>query len=187
MAEGFTAPPAAVLDDGVDTGTWADLGSLWRMEEQYMKPWPVCRWAQPAIEAAAQVRDGIAGRPIERVVVETFYEATRLTDTRPVTNGSRAIFAALSARRHAAPRARGCARRHRRARRRPRAGACRQGGDERQPDAEQRLSGAPRRRLVVILADGDVVETGAVEARGEPETRFPTPTSSPSSWISPVR
>ena len=82
---GFTGAPATLLDDEAEISLWDDLGVTWRMVEQYLKPWPVCRWAQPAVAAAAQIRDQIAGGKIDRLVVETFYEAARLTTTHPET------------------------------------------------------------------------------------------------------
>ncbi len=83
---GFTGAPASLLDDHTGTDIWGDLGGTWRMAEQYLKTWPVCRWAQPAIAAAAQIRDLIAGGKIDRLVVETFHEAARLTTTHPETS-----------------------------------------------------------------------------------------------------
>ena len=83
---GFTGAPASLLDDESETSLWDDLGATWRMAEQYLKPWPVCRWAQPAVAAAAQIRSKIAGGKIDRLVVETFYEAARLTTTHPETS-----------------------------------------------------------------------------------------------------
>src|SRR5690606_11554666 len=54
--EGFTGAPAVTVEDEAVAGYWDDLGTRWRMLEQYFKPYPVCRWAQPAMEAAAQLR-----------------------------------------------------------------------------------------------------------------------------------
>jgi 2-methylcitrate dehydratase PrpD len=28
---------------------WDDLGERWEIDAQYFKPWPVCRWAHPAL------------------------------------------------------------------------------------------------------------------------------------------
>ena len=83
---GFTGAPASLVDEETETDVWGDLGLTWRMAEQFLKPWPVSRWAQPAVAAAAQIRNEIAGRKIDRLVVETFYEAARLTTTHPETS-----------------------------------------------------------------------------------------------------
>jgi len=51
--------------------------------EQYFKPYPVCRWAHPAIDAALELR---RTGPVEVVAVEvvTFHEAAQRTWRRPV-------------------------------------------------------------------------------------------------------
>ena len=51
-ADGFTGAPALTCESDAVAGIWADVGSRWRILEQYFKAYPVCRWAQPAIEAA---------------------------------------------------------------------------------------------------------------------------------------
>src|SRR3546814_19935625 len=60
---------------------------LWRILEQYFKPYPVCRWAQPAIEAAAGLLRHHAVRPerIASVRIETFPNAVRLGTRLPAT------------------------------------------------------------------------------------------------------
>ena len=76
-AGGFTGAPAALLQADE---AWADLGSSWRLLEQYFKPYPLCRWAQPAVWAVLGL---VRERPVEpdqiaEVRVTTFEEATRL-------------------------------------------------------------------------------------------------------------
>ncbi|MDX1709727.1 MAG: MmgE/PrpD family protein [Rhodovibrionaceae bacterium] len=80
---GFTGAPAITVEAPEVASIWGDLGQRWRMEEQYLKPYPVCRWAQPAIRAALSLQDEIAGRAIERLRVVTFHEATRLAASAP--------------------------------------------------------------------------------------------------------
>src|SRR4030095_16521113 len=50
------------------------------IREQYFKAYPVCRWAQPAIEAAlALQRDhGLAAEAIASIAIESFREAIDL-------------------------------------------------------------------------------------------------------------
>jgi len=52
----------------------------WRVDEQYMKLYPVCRWAQPAVEAVLGLaqKHQINTSQIELVEIETFHEAKRL-------------------------------------------------------------------------------------------------------------
>ncbi|MCE7990031.1 MAG: hypothetical protein DYG89_53475 [Caldilinea sp. CFX5] len=64
---------------------WQTLGAEWEILAQYVKPHAVCRWAQPAIEAAIalqqQHRFPIAS--IQQVTVRTFHQAARLNLRRP--------------------------------------------------------------------------------------------------------
>ena len=82
-AAGFTGAPAITLLDDAVAEIWSDLGQRWRVAEQYFKPYPVCRWAQPAVEAVLSlVRPG-AGAPIPAdqiaaITIHSFTEATRL-------------------------------------------------------------------------------------------------------------
>ncbi|NOZ32653.1 MAG: MmgE/PrpD family protein [Alphaproteobacteria bacterium] len=78
--DGFTGAPAITMQDEALAHIWDDLGRNWRICEQYIKIYPVCRWAQPAVEAVL----GLAGKhvfeadEIESVEIETFHEAKRL-------------------------------------------------------------------------------------------------------------
>lgn len=78
--DGFTGAPAITVEDADAHSVWNDLGARWRIREQYFKAYPVCRWAQPAIEAVYELKrthrfdtDSIAG-----IVVESFREAIDL-------------------------------------------------------------------------------------------------------------
>ena len=78
--EGFTGAPAATIERDELVPLWSDLGSRWRIREQYFKAYPVCRWAQPAIEAALALQrtHRFADRDIATIKVETFDEAVLL-------------------------------------------------------------------------------------------------------------
>jgi 2-methylcitrate dehydratase PrpD len=84
-AKGFTGAPAITVEGGEVDHLWQDLGQRWLMRDLYFKPYAVCRWAQPAVEGAYQVAKEYQLTPdeIERIHVETFAAATRLTITRP--------------------------------------------------------------------------------------------------------
>lgn len=85
--DGFTGAPAISIEDGALRDIWSDLGTRWRIEEQYFKPYPVCRWAQPAIEAA-EVLLACSSLPpdeIMRVEVDTFGHAVSLGAAMPGT------------------------------------------------------------------------------------------------------
>jgi 2-methylcitrate dehydratase PrpD len=166
---GFAGAPALTVEDELFDDAWANLGSRWLIKELALRAWPVCRWALPAVEAACRLREEIAGRPIERLVVETFHEATRLSTTYPqspeaaqfslpflvaamVQHGRIDVATVTSGYKDAAVLAL---------------------AEKVELAVSQSLSNmAPARRgarLIAILADGGVVETPPVEARGEPE------------------
>lgn len=85
--EGYTGAPAISVEGDDVAGTWSDLGMRWRIDEQYFKAYPVCRWAQPAMEAVAQLRreHGFASGEIAAITVRTFREASRLATAAPDT------------------------------------------------------------------------------------------------------
>ncbi len=84
---GFTGAPAITVEAPETAETWADLGTRWRIDEQFFKPYAVCRWAQPAIAGAlALQRDhALPLGAISRIQVITFHQATRLASRRPAT------------------------------------------------------------------------------------------------------
>ena len=79
-ADGFTGAPALTVERDDALGFWNDLGSRWRIREQYFKAYPVCRWAQPATEAALELRrvHAFADTDVAAVAIESFREAIAL-------------------------------------------------------------------------------------------------------------
>jgi 2-methylcitrate dehydratase PrpD len=84
-ADGFTGAPAAVLN--ADAEPWSDLGRRWTILEQYFKPYPVCRWAHPAVHGVLTlvIDADLMPEAIERINVTTFDPATRLLTRLPAT------------------------------------------------------------------------------------------------------
>jgi 2-methylcitrate dehydratase PrpD len=80
-ARGFTAVRGEFLDADLD-----DLGSRWRLEELYIKPYPCCRWSQCAIHAAliAAGRE-LAPSDVAEVTVRTFAAADGLAKEPPTS------------------------------------------------------------------------------------------------------
>lgn len=78
--EGFTGAPALTIEGDDAAPFWSDLGMRWRIREQYFKAYPVCRWAQPAIEAARelQLAHGFAADEVAKITIESFREAVAL-------------------------------------------------------------------------------------------------------------
>lgn len=86
-ADGFTGAPAVLIRDSRPdiAALWADLGVRWRIGELYFKPHPVCRWAQPAVQAALDLRRGLSPSDVEHAEVVTFGAAARLRTRRPAS------------------------------------------------------------------------------------------------------
>ncbi|NRA53450.1 MAG: MmgE/PrpD family protein [Gammaproteobacteria bacterium] len=78
---GITGSPAATVEFENVAHCWQDLGQRWEIDAQYYKPWPVCRWAQPALTAVTRLmtdNPNINARDISKIKVETFHESMRL-------------------------------------------------------------------------------------------------------------
>ena len=84
---GFTGAPALTVEGDQVTQLWSDLGSNWRINEQYYKPFPVCRWAQPGIQAVLNLRNehDLKSHEVERIELATFHESLRLAGAAPQT------------------------------------------------------------------------------------------------------
>jgi 2-methylcitrate dehydratase PrpD len=84
---GFTGAPAITLSDPQVQSIWSDIGQRWYILEQYFKAYPVCRWAQPAVEAVRQllVHPKFDVSQIREVHIYSFHEATRLHIVQPKT------------------------------------------------------------------------------------------------------
>lgn len=86
-ADGFTGPPPSLLggDGQDDLDDLDDLGTRWLLLETYLKPYPVCRWAHPAVRAALDVvlAHRVGAESVEHVEVRTFDPATGLTARTP--------------------------------------------------------------------------------------------------------
>lgn len=84
---GYTGAPALTVEADDVADIWADLGQRWYIKEQYFKPYPVCRWAQPAVEATLTLcrAHSITAGMIESIEVVTFHEGKRLATALPET------------------------------------------------------------------------------------------------------
>ncbi len=76
-ARGFTGLDSEFMLTADDLA----LGERWEVLELYLKPYPCCRWSQPAIDAALRLRPDPTR--IESVVVRTFAAADLLSRRRP--------------------------------------------------------------------------------------------------------
>jgi len=82
---GFTGAPAIIVDHADAAPFWEDLGSRWRVTEQYFKPYPICRWAHGQIAAVQflQQTHNINFQDIADIEILTFYEACCLDHPHP--------------------------------------------------------------------------------------------------------
>ncbi|MEQ8921485.1 MAG: MmgE/PrpD family protein [Marinovum algicola] len=84
-ADGFTGAPALTVEQPEVADLWSDLGQSWRIQEQYFKSFPVCRWAQPPVRAILDLRaeHGLSAEQVERIEITTFHQSKRLATRRP--------------------------------------------------------------------------------------------------------
>jgi 2-methylcitrate dehydratase PrpD len=82
---GFQGAPAALVEFDDAAFAWRDLGERWLTVEQYIKHYPVCRWAHPPIDAALMLRarHGIDPARVARVEIDTFQYASELWNEVP--------------------------------------------------------------------------------------------------------
>lgn len=83
--KGFTGAPALTVVAEDVAHVWRDLGQYWHVMDQYIKGFPVCRWAQPAVCGALAIREkyDLKASDIDSVKVNTFHEAIRLNQNVP--------------------------------------------------------------------------------------------------------
>lgn len=89
MAEdGFAGAPAITVEAAEAAPHWADLGQAWTIRDNYIKPYPICRWAHAALDALQKVMTEHALSPdqISLVEVNTFAQAAALFPGVPQTS-----------------------------------------------------------------------------------------------------
>ena len=88
--EGFEGAPAALVEFDDARFAWEDLGEVWLTAEQYIKPYPICRWAHAPIDAALALRRTHDIRPedVEAIEIETFRESAALSCAVPTTTSN---------------------------------------------------------------------------------------------------
>src|SRR5207237_10095133 len=78
--DGYTGAPAGTVEGADAKAYWTDLGARRRMREHYFKAYPVCRWAQPAVEAALALQRAsrFTADDVATIAIESFREAVAL-------------------------------------------------------------------------------------------------------------
>ncbi|WP_299826296.1 MmgE/PrpD family protein [uncultured Roseobacter sp.] len=84
---GFTGAPAITVEGEDASAHWADLGAVWTVEDNYIKPYPVCRWAHAALDglSALMGEHGFTAQTVASIQVNTFEEAAALYAGLPST------------------------------------------------------------------------------------------------------
>jgi 2-methylcitrate dehydratase PrpD len=84
---GFTGAPAITVEEPEVVPHWQDLGAFWQVLHQYVKPYPICRWAHATIDATRELCHAHHLEPsdISRVEVNSFHYAATLFDGMPDT------------------------------------------------------------------------------------------------------
>ncbi|WP_291730626.1 MmgE/PrpD family protein [Leisingera sp. F5] len=173
--KGFTGAPAITLEEDRVAEHWEDLGSFWQMEHQYVKPYPICRWAHAPIDALRQVmlEHGLTHEQLARIHINTFHESACLYPGLPATTSQAQYSLGFAVAVQAAY---------------GRIGVEHISGeglsDPLVASIHERISVAEAARhsvrfpacrvadVVVTLTDGRVIESGDVHARGGPEAPF---------------
>ncbi len=77
---GFTGAPAITVEGPEVAQVWGDLGQDWTVMRNYIKPYPICRWAHGALEALRQLMEAhdLAAEEVAEMRVGTFAYSARL-------------------------------------------------------------------------------------------------------------
>jgi len=174
--DGFHGGAAATIEFDDSAFAWKDLGKNWLTSQQYIKPYPVCRWAHAPIDAALTLKQAhsLTSDMIEAVKITTFAFAAELRDDIPRSSSAAQYSLAWPV---AAALARG-----------------RVGVDEVHetsfvdpaiirltnltetvvdPELEAKYPARRLANVIITLKDGRIVESGTTEASGGP---VPQPT-----------
>lgn len=84
---GFEGAPAMTVEADEVKKHWQGLGTDWLIHQQYVKPYPICRWAHAPIDGAKLLKEkhGLSAAQIERVEICSFANAVSLFPDVPET------------------------------------------------------------------------------------------------------
>lgn len=82
---GFTGAPAITIEAPEVVSHWADLGQVWQVPLQYIKPYPICRWAHAAIDGTRKLvlENDLRPGDIAQITIRSFRYATELWGSMP--------------------------------------------------------------------------------------------------------
>jgi 2-methylcitrate dehydratase PrpD len=83
--DGFVGAPAVTVEGAQATPIWEDLGEVWTIEQNYIKSYPICRWAHAALDALAGLIavHEFRAEDVASLEVNTFAEAAALFPAMP--------------------------------------------------------------------------------------------------------
>jgi 2-methylcitrate dehydratase PrpD len=173
---GFTGAPAITAEGDYVADLWGDLGQNWRVMEQYYKPFPVCRWAQPPVQAVLSLMQGhgLKSTDVAQIEIVTFHQSLRLATRTPATTEEAQYSTAFPAAVAAVRGTIGAADITEAAFADPEIRRLATGMLVTESDTYN--SAFPARRFahaVVVLHDGTRLQSQPTEARGDPETMVP--------------
>lgn len=86
---GFQGAPAITVENDDVADIWEDLGADWTIEQNYIKPYPVCRWAHAPLDGLEQLmrKHKLNASDIAHLHVRTFKESAALYPGVPETTG----------------------------------------------------------------------------------------------------
>jgi 2-methylcitrate dehydratase PrpD len=86
---GFQGAPAITVEAPEVADIWADLGAVWTIELNYIKPYPICRWAHAPLDALSVLMRThvLTQADIASLHVRTFAESAQLYPDMPQTTG----------------------------------------------------------------------------------------------------
>ena len=84
---GFKGAPAITTEAPDVADFWRDLGQTWTLSRNYIKPYPVCRWAHAALDALRElmIQNALSADQVAAIHVRTFAEAAKLFAGPPET------------------------------------------------------------------------------------------------------
>ena len=96
--QGFEGAPAITVEDHAVLSHWNDLGVTWTTDANYIKPYPICRWAHGALDAlSGLIRDhSVVAKDIRSIEVHTFAESAALFPGMPSTTSQAQYSLAFS-------------------------------------------------------------------------------------------
>ena len=85
--DGFEGAPAITVEAPEVAAFWADLGRSWTICDNYIKPYPICRWAHAALDGLSQLcaEHDLMTDDITAIDVNTFAQAASLFPGMPGT------------------------------------------------------------------------------------------------------